>query len=161
LLTGVLLPPPQVDSIRAAKAHGQLVLLRTFVDSVAEAERLGRLRGASVAVLRQLAALFGLTLLEAAAGDLLEAGYLGGQQAAALRAAQRAHLALLRPNAVALVDAFGLTDYELNSALGRGDGDVYRSLLEMARGSPLNESEEGPAWEGVLKPVMLRARAKL
>jgi acyl-CoA oxidase len=150
-----------VDCIRAAKAHGQLVLLRTFVDAADGAERTGQLRGASVAVLRQLAALFGLTLLEAAAGELLEDGYMAGAQAAALRAAQRAHLALLRPNAVALVDAFGFTDYELNSALGRQDGDVYRSLLEMAQGSPLNESEEGPAWEAVLKPVMLRARAKL
>ena len=59
------------------------------------------------------------------------------------------------------MDAFGFTDYELNSALGRGDGDVYRALLEMAQGSPLNASEEGPAWEGVLRPVMQRARSKL
>ena len=35
-------------------------------------------------------------------------------------------LAAVRPDAVALVDAFGYDDYLLNSALGRKDGDVYR-----------------------------------
>jgi hypothetical protein len=40
-------------------------------------------------------------------------------QAAALRAASRGLLAALRPEAVALVDAFGFEDYYLNSALGR------------------------------------------
>ena len=33
-------------------------------------------------------------------------------------------------------------------------------MLEMAEGSPLNATQEGPAWEGVLKPAMARrARA--
>ena len=68
----------------------------------------------------------------------------------------------VRPNAVALVDAWGFTDYELNSALGREDGDVYNALLMMAKASPLNKTEVGPAWESVLKPALQKfARAKL
>ena len=70
-------------------------------------------------------------------------------------------LAVLRPDAVALVDAFGLTDYQLNSALGRKDGDVYRALLAAAQASPLNETEEGPAWDSVLKPRLNRPTSKL
>ena len=42
------------------------------------------------------------------------------------RRAVYALLAAVRPDAVALVDAFGFDDYLLNSALGRKDGDVYR-----------------------------------
>jgi hypothetical protein len=42
------------------------------------------------------------------------------------------------------------------AALGRADGDVYTALLAMAKPSPLNATEAGPAWEGVLKPVMQR-----
>jgi acyl-CoA oxidase len=57
---------------------------------------------------------------------------------------------------VSLVDAFGWEDYALNSALGRADGDVYSALLSMAKTSPLNRTEAGPAWEDVLKPVMHR-----
>ncbi len=56
-----------------------------------------------------------------------------GAQAAMLRARVRQLLAEVRPDAVALVDAFGFEDYALNSALGRYDGDVYCALLEMAQ----------------------------
>lgn len=49
----------------------------------------------------------------------------------------------LRPNAISLVDSWAFTDYELHSALGRQDGDVYRALLSMAKGSPLNRTDEG------------------
>lgn len=79
-----------------------------------------------------------------------------GPQAAAARKQHRQLLASLRPEAVSLVDAFGWEDYALNSALGRADGDVYSALLSMAKTSPLNRTEAGPAWEDVLKPVMHR-----
>ena len=62
-------------------------------------------------------------------------------QAAWARQQQYALLAALRPDAVALVDAFGIEDYLLNSALGRADGDVYRALLTAARASPLNATQ--------------------
>jgi hypothetical protein len=42
-------------------------------------------------------------------------------------------LRALRPDAVALVDSFGLSDYLLNSALGKYDGDVYNDLLRRAK----------------------------
>ena len=60
----------------------------------------------------------------------------------------------LRPDAVALVDSFGFEDYLLNSAIGRHDGDVYSALLEAAKRSKLNQTEEGPAWHDILKPVL-------
>ncbi|GLC45233.1 hypothetical protein PLESTB_000722200 [Pleodorina starrii] len=162
-----------VDSIRAAKAHCTFVLHQTFVDSVARLEAAASVsppaggQGQSVgadtaAVLRQLAALFALEQMERSGGvaALLEDGYMSAAQAAALRRRHRLLLAALRPNAVALVDAFAFPDYLLNSALGRADGDVYRGLLEMARGSPLNATQEGPAWPEVLRPV-LAARSRL
>lgn len=36
---------------------------------------------------------------------------------------------------------------------------MYAAMLEMAQGSPLNATQEGPAWEAVLKPAMLRRAA--
>ena len=125
---------------------------------------------------------------------------LAGEQLHWARRSVYALLAAVRPDAVALVDAFGYDDYLLNSALGRKDGDVYRcclpravrccglhlnpngdqtghtackfakrpndalptdvsqamrrALLEMAKESPLNDTEEGPAWRDVLAPRM-------
>jgi acyl-CoA oxidase len=64
----------------------------------------------------------------------------------------------IRPDAISLVDAWAFTDYELNSALGREDGDVYNALLAAAKASPLNETDEGPAWSQVLQPAMQQLR---
>jgi hypothetical protein len=51
-------------------------------------------------------------------------------------------LEVLRPDAVALTDAFGFTDYQLGSAIGshRND-DAYAQLVAHARSSPLNAPE--------------------
>lgn len=50
-------------------------------------------------------------------------------------------LAEIRPNAVALVDAFDYPDKILDSCLGRYDGQVYQALYEYAKNSPFNEQE--------------------
>ena len=85
-----------------------------------------------------------------------------GGQAALLRGAHRALGRALRPNALPLVDAFAYSDYQLNSALGRRDGNVYQALLDSARISPLNATPEGPAWKPVLEPLLNpRARSRM
>jgi hypothetical protein len=47
-------------------------------------------------------------------------------------------LAELRPDGVAIVDAFDIPDRVLNSTLGRSDGNVYESLYMHALTSELN-----------------------
>uniref|UniRef100_A0A383WBN6 Acyl-coenzyme A oxidase n=2 Tax=Tetradesmus obliquus TaxID=3088 RepID=A0A383WBN6_TETOB len=145
-----------VSQIAMAKAHTEMVLLQTFMDTLQQARDAGSLSPPVLAVLGRLCCLFGLGLVEAGSGDLLEARWMTGEQAAAARTQHRALLAALRPEAVGLVDAFGWEDYALNSALGRQDGDVYKALLDMATVSPLNRTQQGPAWESVLKPVLHR-----
>lgn len=44
----------------------------------------------------------------------------------------------VRPECVALVDAFDLTDTALNSTIGRYDGNVYEAMFESAKKSVLN-----------------------
>jgi len=51
----------------------------------------------------------------------------------------------LRPNIVALVDAFDFTDGHLQSVLGRYDGHVYENLYKWAAASPLNDTRVCPA----------------
>ena len=50
-------------------------------------------------------------------------------------------LTVIRPDAVALVDAFDFQDVTLGSVLGRYDGNVYENLFEWAKKSPLNKAE--------------------
>ena len=47
-------------------------------------------------------------------------------------------LAEVRPNAVALVDAFKFPDYLLNSSLGSYDGKVYEDMMDRAGREPIN-----------------------
>jgi len=55
-------------------------------------------------------------------------------------------LKVIRKDAVVLVDAFGFSDDQLNSALGRYDGRCYETLWKWAKQSPLNKSEVHEGW---------------
>ena len=59
----------------------------------------------------------------------------------------------LRPDAVALTDAFGASDYSLASTLGRSDGNVYEAIMQEARLSPLNASPVMVGWDK-LAPIL-------
>lgn len=149
-----------VELIRAARAHCLLVLHANFVDALRAAGQQQQLSVAALAALSRLAVLHGLSLLERDLAESMEDGYMSGRQASLVRAALYRQLREVRPDAVALVDGFGISDYLLNSALGRKDGDVYQALYDMAQHSPLNDSQEGPAWEPVLE-AHLKQRSKL
>lgn len=47
----------------------------------------------------------------------------------------------LSHNLIPLTDAFGYTDRQLNTALGRGDGRAYEALWEAAQKNPINCDE--------------------
>ena len=51
--------------------------------------------------------------------------------------------AAVRPDAVALVDAYDYPDHVLQSCLGRYDGNVYEALYQYAKDSPLNKQDVG------------------
>ncbi len=60
----------------------------------------------------------------------------------------------LRPDVVALTDAFDFPDRLLNSTIGRQDGKVYESLFDEARRSALNQPPDLEEKGGV--PVYLK-----
>jgi acyl-CoA oxidase len=76
--------------------------------------------------------------MEQESADFLASGYIDGKQFHLLGSKVQEIMAELRPNAVALVDAFAVPDYLLNSALGRSDGNVYEALFDFALREPLN-----------------------
>lgn len=106
--------------------------------------------------------LFACYTMDQEASEFLASGYLSPKQAELLRDRVHALLAELRPQAVSLVDAWGVPDYLLNSALGRYDGtsplpvrfssclstdsliplpgDVYPALVRFAQNEPLNRT---------------------
>lgn len=72
---------------------------------------------------------------------MLQDGFLSPRQVSILQTKLAELLAELRPNVVALVDAFDYPDRVLDSCLGRYDGQVYKALYEYAKSSPLNDKE--------------------
>ncbi|KAF5176553.1 Peroxisomal acyl-coenzyme a oxidase [Thalictrum thalictroides] len=62
----------------------------------------------------------------------------------------RSYNAQLRPNAVALVDAFNYTDHYLGSVLGHYDGNAY----EEASKDPLNNSVVPDTYREYIYPML-------
>lgn len=63
-------------------------------------------------------------------------------------------LALIRPNAIGLVDSFDIRDEILSSTLGAYDGNVYERLFEEAQKSPLNADLVNKSFHQYLKPFL-------
>lgn len=146
------------DIIRASEAHCFHVLVRHFCDAVREFSGSARVSPALTRVLENCSCLFNLYWMQEGIGDFLQSGYLDVQQATMLRSTARGMLAVLRPDAVALVDAWGHSDHSLNSALGRYDGQVYEALYASAQGdvNPMNSEPVTQAFEESLKPMRSR-----
>ena len=148
----------QLAWIKAAKAHCACVVLAAFADGAAAAA--AALAPPTAAALRRLVALLALCGVDDEAGDFLEDGHLDAAQAALLRLTLRQLLVELRPDAVALVDAFGLSDYFLNSALGAEDGDVYQRLFDGVQEAPFNAAATGPGYAELLKGKLAKGFGK-
>ncbi|MCH1922297.1 hypothetical protein L9G15_23110, partial [Shewanella sp. A3A] len=68
---------------------------------------------------------YALYLVHKHLGDFLSTGSITARQGALANEQLGKLYAQVRPNAVALVDAFNYTDHYLGSVLGRYDGNVY------------------------------------
>merc|ERR1712032_304408 len=143
-----------VEQFHAARAHGLAVIVGAFARSIEV-----KAKGVEAALLERLAVLFSLAHIQRDRGDFLASGWLSPAQAKLLQPALRDLCRDLRPDAVPLVDAFGKSDFELNSAIGAHDGDYEGRLLQLARNEPLNAvwNAGGPApaeYFESLKPLM-------
>jgi acyl-CoA oxidase len=144
-----------VELVEAGRAHARYLLAACFDAALAGADGA---RAAGRPALRALGLLRDLHVAsacdEGACRVLLESGHLTAAHTLAVRARVLELLPPLRRDAVPLVDAFGLSDLELNSVLGRNDGDVYGPMLEWARRSPLNATQVVDGFEQHIRPIM-------
>lgn len=126
-----------VDIYRCSVAHSQFVLISNFAEAIVRDEHLKALPKVHE-VLIACFNLFACHTLTTEASEFLSYNLITPAQHSDLRARVFSSLKLLRPQAVALVDGFGIPDFQLDSALGRFDGDVYLNLLKFAQNEPLN-----------------------
>ncbi|CAD5233697.1 unnamed protein product [Bursaphelenchus xylophilus] len=128
-----------LDLSRASKAHTRTFLTRIFINSVKN-EKTWSLKE----VLSDVLHLYLHYELQDCRADVLEDGYLSNQQAEISREELAKALEAVRKNAVNLVDAFDFQDRELNSQLGRKDGNVYENLWKWAQNSEVNKYQVLP-----------------
>lgn len=144
--------------MRCAKGYSNSVMVYYVLDSM---ENLSGVSPNSRTVLKSLSDLFVLWGITENSGSFLEAGILNCSQIQTIRQQVYALMEQLRPEAVALVDAFDHSDYLLNSPLGRFDGKVYEDLFRWAQRSELNDQEVQPGYYKYLRPLMRDNKSKL
>ncbi|XP_074871002.1 peroxisomal acyl-coenzyme A oxidase 1 isoform X2 [Carettochelys insculpta] len=140
-----------VDLVRASEAHCHYVVVKLFTAQLSE------ISDAAVnAVVSNLCLLYALYGISKHAGDFLQAGILTDTQVTQVYQRVKELLVAIRPNAVALVDAFDFHDNHLGSVLGRYDGNIYENMFEWAKKSPLNKTEVHESFHKHLKPMQAK-----
>ncbi|KAI9503930.1 acyl-CoA dehydrogenase/oxidase C-terminal [Coemansia spiralis] len=134
--------------LHAARMHTYTYLLHRFVAQVEQSP--AQLRP----ILALLARLFGAHSAVQHSGEFLQSGFYSGAQIETLKAFVNTACADVRKDAVSLTDAFGYTDYVVNSPLGRYDGDVYEKYFDLV--TSLNPTKPVPYFDSLIKPLLER-----
>ncbi|KAJ9173358.1 hypothetical protein P3X46_016503 [Hevea brasiliensis] len=138
------------DLVEAAIAHCQLIVVSKFIEKLQQ-----DIPGKGVKQqLQILCYIYALNLLHKHLGDFLSTGCIIPKQASLANDHLRSLYSKVRPNAIALVDAFNYTDHFLGSVLGRYDGNVYPKLYEEAWKDPLNDSVVPDGYQEYIRPML-------
>ncbi|CAA2978417.1 peroxisomal acyl-coenzyme A oxidase 1-like [Olea europaea subsp. europaea] len=138
------------DLVEAAVAHCQLIVVSKFIEKLQQ-----DIPGKGVKKqLEVLCGIYYLSLLHKYQGDFIATSCISPKQASLANDQLRALYSQVRPNAIALVDAFNYTDHYLGSILGCYDGNVYPKLYEAAWKDPLNESDIPDGYHEYIRPLL-------
>lgn len=140
-----------IQLVKIAELHTRVYIARTV------AELLKNQRKATSAVKSVLKDAFDLYVRYEFLnniGDVLQFIPLTGQDVDAYQGCFERSLLKFRPNAVGVVDGFGVHDRILSSALGSYDGNVYERIFEMVKKNPLNQEPVNKSFDLYLKPLM-------
>ncbi|CAN6460260.1 unnamed protein product [Victoria cruziana] len=138
------------DLLEMAVAHCQLIVVSKFIEKLQQ-----DIPGEGVKQqLQVLCNIYCLHLLHRHLGDFLSTSCITPGQGLLANEQLRSLYSQVRPNAVALVDAFNYTDHFLGSTLGRYDGNVYPSLYQEAWKEPLNDSVVPDGYHEYVRPIL-------
>lgn len=144
-----------VDFFRLSTAHSQYLVVKNFYEAVSSPQLASALQSETLNLLRKLFRLYALHTLEREAAEFFSSSAVTIRQITLARTnAVMKLLDEIRPHAVRLVDAWKIPDWQLDSSLGRYDGEVYPDLFRRAsQENPVNELVFDPyPWnEAVLK----------
>ncbi|XP_033727732.1 peroxisomal acyl-coenzyme A oxidase 1-like [Pecten maximus] len=133
----------------AASSHCHAYVVKMFVSMVT----MDNIDNDVKAALTSLCMLYGLHGIHEKLGEFIQDGFFDSDQVDSLTSTMMTLLSKIRPNAVAMVDAFDFPDLQLGSCLGRYDGNVYQALYDYAKASPFNKKDVLDSYHKYLKPM--------
>ncbi|KAG8430228.1 hypothetical protein GDO86_018209, partial [Hymenochirus boettgeri] len=123
-----------VELLKASIAHIHYFIVKSFVEVLGSFKKSPGIQK----VLKSLCDLHAQHGIFTHAGDFLLDGHLSAKQLDMVTTSYLGLLAVIRKDAVSLVDAFDYADEQLMSALGSYDGNVYHNLLQRVMENPEN-----------------------
>ncbi|KIW99679.1 uncharacterized protein Z518_11092 [Rhinocladiella mackenziei CBS 650.93] len=129
-----------VDFWRLSTAHAQYMIVKNFHDALNDPTATAQLEPDTVTLLHKLFRLYALHTLEREASEFYSSAAVTVRQITLARTkAVMKLLEEIRPHTVRLVDAWKFPDWQLDSSLGRYDGEVYEDMFHRASElNPLN-----------------------
>ncbi|CAG8692912.1 6624_t:CDS:1, partial [Scutellospora calospora] len=124
-----------IDTIHLSRAYCHYTIL---INSHEGLQLLKKEQPAIYPIIRTLIDLYFINTVLNQSGDFLVDGYYTPYHISLLKQGQKKLLNIIRPEAIGLVDAWEFSDNDLNSALGREDGNVYKALYEWVKMEPMN-----------------------
>jgi acyl-CoA oxidase len=128
-----------VHFYRLSKAHSQYMIVKNFYDNLKSEATKTELDEETTEIMFKLFRLYALHTLESEAAEFYTSASVTVKQIQLTRTSVMKLIKDIRPHAVKLVDAWDFPDFQLDSALGRYDGNVYEDLFKRAsEHNPLN-----------------------
>ncbi|RMZ89815.1 hypothetical protein DV736_g2946, partial [Chaetothyriales sp. CBS 134916] len=129
-----------VDFWRLSTAHAQYMVVKSFFDALQDPATTRTLDSETISLLHKLFRLYALHTLVGEATEFFSSAATTIRQITLART--KAVMQLLediRPHAIRLVDTWKFPDWQLDSSLGRYDGNVYQDMFHRASElNPLN-----------------------
>jgi acyl-CoA oxidase len=131
---------------RLSRAHSQYIVVKNFYETLQHQQQSAELNPETQAVLYKLFRLYALHTLESEAAEFFQSAACTVRQIQLARTtAVMKLLEEVRPHAIRLVDSWDFPDYQLDSSLGRFDGNVYEDMFyRAAELNPLNRVTVDP-----------------
>ncbi|KAK9686324.1 fatty-acyl coenzyme A oxidase, variant 2 [Basidiobolus ranarum] len=135
-----------VERLHAARMHCYGYIFKKFTESILEAPQ------SVTVILNKLCLLYGLYNIQENAGEFIGSQYFSTNQMSIIRQQVTELCSAIRKDAIPLVDAFNLSDFVINSPLGRYDGNVYESYFNVVKSN--NPQQPVPYFESTIRPIL-------
>eukprot|EP01068_Selenidium_serpulae_P015504 Selendium_serpulae@DN6219_c0_g1_i10.p1 len=144
----------KIEMTRMTVAHSHVITLDTFTKTIEEARRMGERN--STGVLEAQRNLYALYWMDKEYAHFITSGAVPSslETSDALVTEIKKILSAMRPEAIALTDAWAFPDYLLNSALGKWDGNVYEALYNSCLDDPNNKTDVHPGYYRHLQYIL-------